>query len=332
MRGNKKVIRYADGNMIGEDVQILSESEGKSSLIFSVKVHKGVHDVFMDIYSPEDALIDIKVFPRRFMRKGLELKKDKNTHEKFTIFSKDDEVIFELSSRNIEFSISLEESNDAAVIYLAGDSTVCDQEKEPFTGWGQMLSCFFNEGIAISNHAYSGRSTKSFIDEGRLDNILSTIKEGDYLFIQFGHNDQKDDERHTDPYTTYIETLKVYIDEAKKRKAVPVLVTSMHRRFFDENNKIKNTLGDYPDAMRKLAKDEGIYLIDLHKKSEILFNQYGVEKTKELFIWVDGGVYPDYPDGIQDNTHFTELGAYELAKLVVEGIRENNMEIVKYMK
>ncbi|WP_051585825.1 rhamnogalacturonan acetylesterase [Caldanaerobius polysaccharolyticus] len=228
--------------------------------------------------------------------------------------------------------IDVKKAGDVTVIYIAGDSTVCDQGKEPWAGWGQMLPCFFTSKVAIANHTYSGRSTKSFIENGRLYDILKTIKEGDYLFVQFGHNDQKEDWRHTEPYTTYKEMLKIYINEAREKGAIPVLVTPMHRRFFDKNGKIVNTLGQYPEAMRQLACEEGVFLIDLNAKSEKLFNHYGPEGTKALFVYASPGDYPGYPDGIEDNTHFSEFGAYELARLVVEEIKEKGLPLAMYVK
>src|SRR5215467_14513152 len=130
--------------------------------------------------------------------------------------------------------LEISKANDAITVYLAGDSTVTDQAKEPWSSWGQMLPRFFKKGIAIANYAESGESLKSFIGERRLAKILETIKAGDYLFIQFAHNDQKPGVSHVDPFTTYQETLKLYVDEARKRHAIPVFVTSMHRRRFDD--------------------------------------------------------------------------------------------------
>lgn len=228
--------------------------------------------------------------------------------------------------------IAIKKVDDVKVIYIAGDSTVCDQENEPFIGWGQMIPCFFTSNIAIANYAYSGRSSKSFIEEGRLDDIINRIREGDYLFIQFGHNDQKEDSRHTEPYSTYKEMLRVYIDKARVKGAIPVLITPMHRRFFNENGKIINTLGQYPDAMRQLAKEENVFLIDLNEKSERLFNYYGPDGTKKLFIYASPGEYSDYPNGIEDNTHFSEFGAYEIARIVAEEIKNKIVPLGNYIR
>jgi len=220
-------------------------------------------------------------------------------------------------------------ATDKVTVYLAGDSTVTDSSPEgfPYSGWGQMLNYYFRHDVVVSNHAVGGRSSKSFIDEGRLDAIKQTIKEGDFLFIQFGHNDEKSDEaRHTDPATTYPQYLMQYIDAARAVKATPVLLTSMHRRFFDEEGKIVDTHKDYLDAVRKLAEEEQVAFIDLAQKSKKLYEELGPEGTKEIFLWGDRGEWINHPNGVRDNTHFQEKGGLALAKLVVEGIRELGLQ------
>ncbi|MDZ5472286.1 rhamnogalacturonan acetylesterase [Bacillus sp. 31A1R] len=215
-------------------------------------------------------------------------------------------------------------------VFLAGDSTVSNYTESlaPRAGWGQMIGTFFDEDVVIINAAKSGRSSKSFIEEKRLKKILRQIDKGDYLFIQFGHNDQKayDPNRYTDPHTTYKSYLKNYIDGARKKKAIPVLVTSVERRFFLKDGVAGNSHGDYQKAMIELGKEENVPVIDLASNSRTLFNKLGPEKTKELFLWLEPGESENFPDGIQDDVHFKEHGAREIARLVVEGIRELNLE------
>ncbi|MBW4084002.1 rhamnogalacturonan acetylesterase [Paenibacillus sp. S150] len=222
-------------------------------------------------------------------------------------------------------ALEIQEDSEALAVVLAGDSTVTDQGEEgyPYAGWGQMLPLFFRSGAAVDNRALSGRSTRSFIDEGHLQRISNDLRERDYLFIQFGHNDSKPDEaRHTEPYTTYKEHLLAMITAARDAGANPVLVTSMHRRRFDGEGLIVDTHGDYLTAMRELAADEQVPLIDLEAKSRRLFEAYGPEGSKELFMWSYPGEYLCHPAGVQDNTHFQIQGARLLAELVVLGIRE----------
>lgn len=218
----------------------------------------------------------------------------------------------------------------APTVYLAGDSTVTDQSSSsfPYCGWGQMLPFYFSEAVAVSNHALSGRSSKSFIEEGRLEKIWGSIREKDFLFIQFGHNDEKDNEGGTKPFSTFQDYLRFYIEGARTKGAFPVLVSPMHRRCFDEEGKIIDTHGDYIAAIEELSLKEKVPYIDLASKSKILFEKLGEEETKKLFLWAAPGIYAKYPDGIEDNTHFQDLGGLEIAKLVVEGIRENKIETI----
>ena len=212
----------------------------------------------------------------------------------------------------------------AATMFLAGDSTVTDQPEDgfPYAGWGQMLQSFLKHDVVVANHAKSGRSSKSFIDEGRLDAILNEIKADDYLLIQFGHNDQKpDEERHTEPSTTYKSYLRKYIDGARERGAHPVLVTSVHRRYFEENGTLRDTHGAYLDAVRELAEEEGVPLVDLAAASKRLFEELGEEETKNLFMWGAPGEFANFPGGVEDNTHFQERGGIAVAGLVADGIR-----------
>jgi lysophospholipase L1-like esterase len=201
----------------------------------------------------------------------------------------------------------------------------------PERGWGQMLPLFFDYDVKIFNHARNGRSTKSFIDEGRWKKVYDDLKSGDYVFIQFGHNDSKisDPNRYADPHTDFKNNLVTMINDSKEKGAFPVLITPVHRRNFDKNNKIIDKHGDYSSVVREIAASMNVGLIDLHKKSEKLFNDLGPEKTKKIFLWISAGKYEAFPDGKEDNTHFTQLGSYEIASLVVNGLKELDLPITK---
>ncbi|SFF29926.1 Lysophospholipase L1 [Paenibacillus algorifonticola] len=216
-------------------------------------------------------------------------------------------------------------SNQTVTVFLAGDSTVTDQPEDgyPYAGWGQMLPKWFKQDAAIENRAVSGRSSKSFIGEGRLDEIWQWMKPRDVLIIQFGHNDQKpDEERRTEPFTTYKEYLKRYIDGARQREALPVLVTSVQRRFYEADGRLIDTHGDYLIAMRELAEEENVPLIDLAEESRKLFEELGPEATKSVFMWAAPGEFMNFPNGVEDNTHFQERGALQVAGLVVEQLKQ----------
>jgi lysophospholipase L1-like esterase len=228
-------------------------------------------------------------------------------------------------------AIEIARVDDAITVYLAGDSTVVDQDKEPWAAWGQMLPRFFKAGVAIANHAESGETLKAFEGERRLEKILDTIRPGDYLFVQFAHNDQKAGASHVDAFTTYKEYLKRYVRAARAKGAIPVLVTSMHRRTFDAGGSIANSLGDYPEAMRQTAKEEGVALIDLNAMSKVLYEALGPEKSRSAFVQYPAGTFPGQDRDLKDDTHFNAYGAYELARCVVEGIKSNKLGIAKFL-
>jgi lysophospholipase L1-like esterase len=229
-------------------------------------------------------------------------------------------------------SISANELKQVPItVYLAGDSTMSNysRSRAPRAGWGQVFAEMFDENIHVKNEASSGRSSKSFIMEGRLKSILNRLKPGDYLFIQFGHNDEKteDPTRYTNPATTFKSYLKQYIDGARAKGAFPVLVTPVERRVFSADGKAQDTHGLYPAAIRELGQQENVPVIDLTTKSKGLFNQLGPEKTKDIFLWLNPNETRNYPNGVKDNTHFQENGAREIARLVTEGMIELNLQL-----
>ena len=211
-------------------------------------------------------------------------------------------------------------------LFLAGDSTVADQPADvhPLTGWGQMLHRFVPEGCRVSNHAMSGRSSLSFIFEGRLDALLKEAVPGDVLIVQFGHNDEKieDPTRYTDPEVAFPAMLRRYIEAARLRGMRPILATPVQRRTFEADGRLRESHGAYPDAVRRLAAEERVPLIDLTVKTKELYEQLGPEESKSLFMHARPGEYPNYPDGAEDNTHFNELGALRVAEIAAEALAE----------
>jgi lysophospholipase L1-like esterase len=228
-------------------------------------------------------------------------------------------------------------SGKRVVIHLIGDSTMADKpnpEKNPERGWGQMLPAFFDGRVLIRNHAVNGRSTKSFLKESRWDSVRVELKKGDYVFIQFGHNDGKttDSIRYTNPYTGYRRNLIRYVREAREKGAVPVLFTPIVRRNFNASGVLEDTHGAYPHVMREVAEELKVPLVDLQLMSEDRVLSLGPERSKELYLWVNPGAVAMYPEGKQDNTHFTEKGAIVMAGLAVEGLKELNLDVAKYLK
>lgn len=240
------------------------------------------------------------------------------SREKTTeVWNWDDKLTLEFNdTRPCVRRLEIAKANDAITVYLVGDSTVCDQPREPWNSWGQMLPRFFKPGVAVANHAESGESLKSSLGAKRLDKVLSTMKAGDYLFIQFGHNDQKERGEGIGAFTTYQANLKLYVAAARKHGGIPVLVTPMNRRSFDAAGKITNSLDDFPEAVRRVAKEEKVPLIDLNTMSKSFYEALGPETSKKAFV---------------DNTHHNNYGSYELAKCVVTGIKQNQLALAKFL-
>ena len=207
------------------------------------------------------------------------------------------------------------------MIWIIGDSTVEDNQP-PFRGWGWALPRYVKENVTVRNHALSGRSSRSFREEGLFEPVEKGMAAGDLLLIQFGHNDEKDDERHTDPDTTFPEELARYCRAAADKGAQPVLLTPVSRRFFVGGGSLLYTHGEYPRAVRRLAEEKGIPLCDLKKDSRELYLSLGAEKTAELFVRLAPGENPDFPEGHDDKTHFNAYGADEICKLVVAEMQQ----------
>ncbi|WP_423607045.1 rhamnogalacturonan acetylesterase [Sphingomonas sp. MS122] len=219
----------------------------------------------------------------------------------------DDRLTLEFLGASRHVSRIAIEPADVPTVYLVGDSTVTDQRAEPAASWGQMLPRFLDDGVAVANHAKSGETLKSFLTGLRLDKALSRMRKGDVLLIQFGHNDQKAQwpQTYADPVRTFPAWLRAYVAEARRRGATPVLVTSPERRNFDDAGRIKPSHGDYPDAVRRVAREDGVALIDLTPMSVTFYEALGPARAPLAFN-----------DGGKDRTHHNNYGAYELAHMV----------------
>ena len=230
-------------------------------------------------------------------------------------------------------ALEITPNKKATTIFLAGNSTVVDQDREPWAAWGQMFPQFIQSGKAVvANYAESGETLKAFKAEKRLEKIWSMAKPGDYLLIEFTHNDQKPGSNFLDPFTTYKQTLKEWIGEAGKRNMIPVLVTSMHRRSFDSTGHIANTLLNYPEAMRQTAREESTALIDLNAMSKIMYEAWGEEGSIKAFVHYPANSFPHQTEALKDNTHFSPYGAYALASCVVAGIRQQHLSLEKFIR
>jgi lysophospholipase L1-like esterase len=215
-------------------------------------------------------------------------------------------------------------------VWLIGDSTMANKEVKAFpeTGWGMPFTYFFDSSVIVDNRAKNGRSTKSFIEEKLWQPVLDNLKEGDYVLIQFGHNDEVKEKigRYTTP-GEFRANLLQYISDTKSKMANPVLITPVARRKFDSSGKIMETHLQYSDIVRSVAKEKNIPLIDLDRKSQDMLQQYGPETSKWLFNYLDPNEHPNYPEGRQDDTHFSELGARKIAEIVLAEIKKLNLEL-----
>lgn len=236
-------------------------------------------------------------------------------------FTWDDKLTLEFDGTPRVRAIAVEPVS-VPTIFLAGDSTVTDQRWEDGASWGQMLPRFFQPDVAVANHAESGETLKSFISGLRLAKLLSEMKAGDYLFIQFGHNDEKTawPQTYVEAHTTYRAYLRAFIAEARLRQAVPVLVTSPQRRTFDAAGHIRNTHGDYPQAVRDVAAEEHVALIDLDRMSTAFYEALGPARAPLAF-----------GDHGKEATHHNNYGAYELARCVAQGLRDARLPLADHL-
>ncbi len=307
--GNKHYA--AETTIRGESRRLFYENE---------KTRKGELKAYTFTINKRDVHIsnteDVRIKPRE--RKKL------NWDDKLTLeFNGDHPALSELIINRVE---------GVTTVFLCGNSTVVDQDNEPWCSWGQIIPRFFTDRISIANYAESGEAADTFRAAGRLKKALTQMKEGDYLFIQFGHNDQKERGPGVGPYYSFATNLKIFIDEARARGVYPVLVTPMQRRSFNEEGQIVDTHGEYPNAMRWVAHKENVPLIDLNAVTRILYEAMGVEGSKLAFVHYPAGTYPGQDKPLADNTHFNPYGAYQIAKCVIEGMKKLKLPIVNYLR
>src|SRR5579859_1394276 len=218
-------------------------------------------------------------------------------------------------------------------IWLIGDSTIADKEIKayPETGWGMPFEHFFDSTVMVDNRAKNGRSTKSFIAEGRWAAVMQTIKPGDYVLIQFGHNDEVPTKATYTPEDQFAGNLVRFIKESRDKRAVPILITPVARRKFDSAGNIQETHAAYAAIVRRVAAEQQTPLIDLDRESQTLLQQFGPENSKWLFNYLLPGEHPNYPQGRQDDTHFSEFGARKMAEIVLADIRNGNLDLADHI-
>ncbi len=236
-----------------------------------------------------------------------------------------------------ENSNKLTPTNPAPVIFMCGDSTMSDKPlspPHPERGGGQLLPMYFDPQVKVVNLAINGRSSKSFRDENRWQPVLERMQPGDYVIIQFGHNDSKQDarDRFTGPFGSFKQNLERYVREAREKQGAPILATPVARRSFVTDGKTRDTPGDYAVAVRQVAAEQKVPLLDLEKRTRELLEKLGPERSRKLFLWYEPGEFESLPGGKQDNTHFNAYGASRMCDLATAEIRAQVPELAGWLK
>ncbi|KFC59916.1 rhamnogalacturonan acetylesterase [Flavobacterium gilvum] len=321
---------------------------------FSVKVPEGNYQVEVTLGSDKTASnVTIKAESRRLMLKELALKKGEKITKIFNVnirsiriddansmnikdrekddLNWDDKLTLEFLGNVSVQSIKITAVNNLTVVYLAGDSTVTDQDIEPWASWGQFITNYFDKNVSIANYAVSGSALSSFKGSNRLKKIMSVIKPGDYLMVEFAHNDEKIKGEENGPWKSYSDLLTEYIQLAKAKGAFPILVTPTQRRAFNSDGTLKPTHGDFPDAMRAVAKKMNVPLIDITQMTTTLYEKWGDEPSRKAFVQYPANTFPGQEKTLEDNTHFNSFGANEIALCVTKGIRDLDIPLKKFL-
>lgn len=245
----------------------------------------------------------------------------------------DDNLTLEISGSAPQVEkIVVERVEGVPTVFLCGDSTTVDQDNEPWASWGQMAPRFFDERICFANYAESGESSNSFIAERRLEKIMTQIKPGDWLLVQFGHNDEKQKGPDKGAYLHFYKSLKAFVEAARSAGAHPVLLTPTQRRNFGPEGKLVPTHGEFPDAVKAVGREMNVPVIDLTAMTTDLFEALGVEGSKRALVHYPANTYPGQTQPLADNTHFNPYGAYQVAKCVIEGMKSQGLSLTEYLR
>lgn len=349
--------RYTDSTGFGYDVTASPVKSGTAPFFFSVKVPDGNYRVSVTLGSKSRAaLTTVRVENRRLMveptathRRELRTvtfvanKRSTRIDDRHQVRIKererdylhwDNRLTFEFNGPAPAVSrIVVDRDTTATTLFLCGNSTVVDQSREPWASWGQMFPRWWDEGVAVCNLAESGLTAGSFLAQGRLDYILAHLRKGDYVFCEFGHNDQKEHSAGAGAWYNFSYNLKVFVDRVRQKGGTIVFCTPTQRRFFDITHKhIVETHGDYPDAMRAVARREGVPLIELHEMTRTFFEALGYEGSTQALVHYHANTFPGQTQPLADDTHFNPYGAYEVAKMVVMGIKHLGLPISQHLR
>ncbi|MCD8186032.1 MAG: rhamnogalacturonan acetylesterase [Rikenellaceae bacterium] len=328
---------------------------GSDPFFFSVALPEGSYRVTVHLGGDKRSVTTVKSECRRLMLENIETRAGETAQYTFTVNIRtiyigeadsvrinpretgkliwDDKLTLEFNGINPALSqLRIVSADHLPTVFLAGNSTVVDEAYEPWCGWGQIFPRFLNAEAVVANYAESGQAANSFIASRRFDKLLTCMKPGDYLFIEFGHNDQKQTGPDRGPYTSYQQSLRKLIAGAREKGGIPILVTPMHRRRFDRQGRVVDTHGEYPDAARQLAAEEGVYLIDLHRMSRKLYEAWGDEQSKRAFVHYPAGTFPGQEEALEDDTHFNSYGGYQIARCIVQGLIDSDIPLKAFIR
>ena len=227
--------------------------------------------------------------------------------------------------------IKIEPVKDVTTVFLCGNSTVVDQEDEPWASWGQMITRWFDGNVVFANYAESGLSCTTFLAQLRLDKILTQLKKGDYVIVEFGHNDEKEKKAGDGAWYSYSRNLKIFADRVKAAGGHIIFCTPTARRFFKDGRN-QNTHGDYPEAMKTVASREHVPVIDLTAMSTTFYEALGEEGSKKALVHYPANTFPNQEKALADNTHFNPYGAWEIAKMIVMGLKQMESPLVQQLR
>ncbi|MBO4802289.1 MAG: rhamnogalacturonan acetylesterase [Bacteroidaceae bacterium] len=348
--------RYSAGTAYGFDfIPSPAQLEQPSPFFFSLRVPDGNYRVTVLLGSRHRAAVTtVRAESRRLFVENLSTKKGELKEVSFIVHKHSPQIDEQRSMRlkprelqklNFDDRLTIEVNGDAPAlatlriepapevptVFLCGNSTVVDQDNEPWASWGQMITRWFGPEVAFANFAESGETASTFISANRLAKALSMMKAGDYLIAEFGHNDQKQRFPGAGAYYNFATALKTFIDETRARGATPIFVTPTQRRSFKDGH-IQETHANYPEAMAWVAKNENVPLIDLHQMTRTFYEAMGEEQSKRAFVHYPAGSYPGQTQDFKDNTHFNPYGAYEIAKCIIEGMKQLQLPFLSALR
>ncbi|WP_281337378.1 rhamnogalacturonan acetylesterase [Flavobacterium eburneipallidum] len=340
----------SDKNVVFDKKSILA----KNSVYFSVKLPEGNYTVEAVIGGKNSATTTLKAESRRLMLQETKTAEKETKTERFTInvrtakfdtnnsirlkpgeingLNWDNKLTLEFSVGSVIQSIKITPVLKIKTLFIAGDSTVTDQDNEPWGSWGQFFPNYFSTDVVVANYACSGLALSSFKSGNRLEKILHLMQAGDYLFIEFGHNDEKAKGEGKGAWGEYTTLLKEYVTRARKKGGIPVLITPTQRRRFNADGTLQPTHGEFPDAMRKVSQELQVPFIDVTNMTTAMYESWGDKPSKKAFVFYPANTFPGQTKALADNTHFGSFGANEVAKCVVQGIRDLKLDIAKNIK